>query len=450
MNALPADFVKMLMRLPGHEDLPEALVSTQSPVSVRLNPFKPTAHMFDAVSKTVPWDENGLYLDSRPNFTLNTALYDGRFYVQDASSMMVADAVKRIVERIGARPLNYLDTCAAPGGKTLGALSYLPEGSFVLANEFDSQRVNALCDNLHRWGVPGYAVSRTDARNLHRIGQLFDIVAADVPCSGEGMMRKNPTAISQWSPELINQCATLQREIIQSVWTTLRPGGYLIYSTCTFNLAENEENVRWMVEHLGAEAVDLGLNQYPGVLPGIDTDIPCVRMLPGRVDGEGQFVAVVRKPGINERFPLRNSQVSKSIALPRWLKEEFLGVSNPVGNIYAVMPDHKAIITHLQNTVGLIEPGVAVGVPKGRDLMPAHALATSLILNAEAFPVADVDYETAINYLTGNVLKLPGDIPRGFVLIAQDGRHLGWVKNIGSRANNLFPAPLRIKSRFTA
>ena len=277
------------------------------------------------------------------------------------------------------------------------------------------------------------------------IGEEFDIVAADVPCSGEGMMRKNNTAVSQWSPRLTDECARLQREIVQSVWKALRPGGYLIYSTCTFNIKENEENARWIADSLGGLTVDLGLSDFAGVVPAIGTDLYCARFLPGKIDGEGQFITVFKKPGILEENSFITSK-TKKLDFPAWLDGEFSYLTLDKGDVFAVRSSHHEFVKRLMKKINVMIPGVHFAVTKGRDLIPAQALATSVDLNMKAFPMAETDYASAMAYLRGEAIHLDGDVPKGIVLVSHGGNRLGWAKNLGNRANNLFPAGQRIRS----
>lgn len=447
MTELPLQFVEMLGSMPGHEGVAETLSGTESPTAIRVNPRKPLGIEKPSGLRRVAWEDCGVYLNDRPQFTFHTGLYDGRFYVQDPSSMIIGAALRRILAG-RTEPVNYLDACAAPGGKTTSAISILPEGSFVLANEYEGDRVLSLIDNMARWGASGYAVSRADARSLVALGPVFDVVAADVPCSGEGMMRKNTTASAQWSSRLIDECASLQRQIIESVWHTLRPGGYLIYSTCTFNTAENERNAEWIRDELGGVSVDLSLTDYPGVTAGVGTDIACARMLPGRVDGEGQFIAVFRKNGENsdDKGSSQRIREEKAPDCMDWIKGDFMPLTTKNGDVFAVPRRHYGLVRHIMSKTNVVVPGVHVASPKGRDLMPAQSLATSLDLSENAFPVAKVDYATALSFLRGEALRLDSEVPKGYVLITHNENRLGWAKNIGSRANNLFPDGLRIRS----
>lgn len=444
MPTLPDSFEKMLDTLGAFDGLAETLRTCAPETSIRLNPAKAIGR--DAVGTHVPWAAEGRYLDERPAFTFDPSMYAGRYYVQDASSMVIGQIVKRL--EVGTTPLRVLDACAAPGGKTTAILDTLPHGSFVLANEYESNRVGALVDNLERWGAPYYAVSNVDARRLGALGSVFDMVFADVPCSGEGMMRKNEVAVEQWSPRLVESCAALQRDIVAKVWYTLRPGGYLVYSTCTFNTVENEGNAIWIRDTLGAEPVDLHLTDYDGVMGSIGTDIPCARFIPGRIRGEGLFVTVYRKPEGHSDSPKRPPRRTPKKTPPcDVLVGDYNYRTDDNGTIYGVASSGADIVEALYDAhLHIVVPGVAVATPKGRDIIPAQALATSTALRDDAYPNAEVDYATAVAYLSGEALRLDASVPRGFVIITFDGAPLGFVKNIGNRANNLYPMRRRIRS----
>lgn len=450
---LPQAFIQMLATLPGYDNVADALMSTPPAVAVRFSPTKAGADIAArlAARDLVPWSDGlGLYLDTRPQFTFDPALYYGCYYVQDPSSMILGHAVRLIAARddMPKRPLRYLDACAAPGGKTGAAIDALPPGSFVMANEYDPTRIGALVENLERRGYPRYAVSRADARQLGKAGPLFDIVAIDVPCSGEGMMRKNETAVTQWSPGLIQSCAALQRQIADAVWNALAPGGYLIYSTCTFNTAENEENIDYICRTHGALPVDLHLDAFPGVLPAIG-DRPGARFAPGRIRGEGLFISVLQKPGAlaDNVLPTRNVANTRGNTLPPWLDGAFTAISGRDGALYAVADDVAPLVATLAAKTNIIVPGIHVANPKGRDLAPAHPLAAATALRRDAFATADVDYPTAIEFLHGQALTL--DAPTGYLAVTYRDLPLGFVKNLGRRANNQLPANRRIRTAAT-
>lgn len=310
-------------------------------------------------------------------------------------------ALGAVIASLGlSGPVNYLDACAAPGGKTTAAIDALPAGSFVLANEFEPARAAVLCQNLMKWGYGNVAVTLGPAQKLRKLpAGSFDVIAADVPCSGEGMMRKDPKAVEQWTPGLVESCARLQFEIVEALWPLLRPGGYLIYSTCTFAPAEDEQNVARIISELGAEP--LPLPEMEGVVNG--------HFYPHLVRGEGLYIALLRKPGDAPVASLDRRKIEKAAKVLQW----------GVGDEYEL---------------------------KGRTQIPSHALAMRADFDASQWPSVDVDRLTALHFLHRDALTLPDGTPRGQVLLTYLGRPLGWVNNLGTRANNLLPKPLRILS----
>ena len=242
---MPTDYRTFIAREIGPlaDGLVDCLEQTAPEVAVRINRRKLRAagvpddwlpEVCRAGEKVAWWPEGHL-LPERPDFTHDPALHQGLYYVQDASSMITAHVVGALSARLGGAPLLMLDACAAPGGKSTAALDALPVGSMLVANEFDFRRASILAENIQKWGCPAVAVSRGDTARFRRLPELFDIVAADVPCSGEGMMRKDAQACAQWSERLVDECAARQWEIVENLWETLVPGGFFIYSTCTFN-----------------------------------------------------------------------------------------------------------------------------------------------------------------------------------------------------------------------
>ncbi len=452
MPPLPQAFLDML----GAEDtdifsrLPAALDGEAPSVAIRLNPAKggglhPVGDLFDG---TVPWEPAGYYLSSRPAFTFDPLLHQGAYYVQDPSSMITGHIIRQLLPSLPSRPLAMLDACAAPGGKTTAALAALPEGSVMVANEFTPSRVAALAENLARWGNPNAVVTVGDLARYSSVRDAFDIVAVDAPCSGEGMMRKDADARSQWSAGLVNQCAALQREILADVWPSLRPGGYLIYSTCTFNTTEDEDNLAWLVETLGAEPVVIPLSPEWGIAGAIKGPYPAMRFIPGLVRGEGLFAAVVRKPGVLpdriERAPRRKPRkpgiFDSLLAQPG----DYETVSRSDGSgAVDLLPSSPLLPREIAS---VCRPVVTLGMIKGRDLIPDTSFALSSALRPGAYPEVDVATPAALSYLRHEALSLPEGSPRGIVLLRHAGLPLGFVKNLGNRANNLHRQSWRILS----
>lgn len=479
---LPPQFLDMLAACPAMDGLADAL-RDEPEVSVRVNRRKGIAvpHGVDCV----PWCRDGFYLGSRPRFTFDPALHQGLYYVQDASSMILSEVVRRLSQ--GMTAPRYLDACAAPGGKTTAAIDALPDDAIIVANEYVRQRAMALRENIIKWGAPNVIVTTGDTARLSRLRGQFDIIAADVPCSGEGMMRKDAEAVAQWTPALVDECAARQRGIVANLWPALRPGGYLVYSTCTFNRRENEEMVAHMADTLGAEPVDLGLcAEFDGIAPGIGTPHPCCRFMPHRLRGEGLFLAVLRKPMDADSRPFHDIHPQRTSRPPRKGKNrpDTATIKIPAGltrlltpaldwtytatpSAITAFPAHGAdLLTECRGHLDIIHAGVEVATLKGRDYLPSHSLAISTAfailttLNplkdlkditpplSNVYPTVEVDYPTAIAYLRREAINLP-DAPRGLILLSY-GRHpLGFAKNLGNRANNLYPPDWRILSTHT-
>ncbi|MDE6110225.1 MAG: hypothetical protein K2F72_08095 [Muribaculaceae bacterium] len=437
---LKPEFVESLAELgEAYADLPEAL-DGEPEVSVRVNAAKgarPTAGL-----DPVAWCPGGFYLPAREAFTFDPTLHQGLYYVQDASSMALAAVAAQVAAAEGGRPLRWLDACAAPGGKTTAIAAELPESSVLVANEFDPRRFGSLVENVAKWGDPRVACVRGDAVRFGRMAGAFDVVSADVPCSGEGMMRKDAEAAAQWSPALVADCARTQWRIVEALWQALRPGGTFIYSTCTFNRRENEEIVTRMVEEFGAEGMAVPALERPEVVRGIASPVPCYRFIPGRLRGEGLFLCVLRKPGdapVAQLRPARDERIDSNVAaaISSWLEGDYRLRTEPDGSVYALPRSAAALVPDAR--------GQHVATVKGRDILPAQAVTLSTALRSEAFHRAEVDYPTALAYLRREAVAIDG-APRGIVLLQYGGRPLGFVKNLGNRANNLYPQAWRIMS----
>ena len=449
MMTLSADFIaQMRAILPDEADaLLAAITSTEPSVAIRVNPLKAPADAAPALRR-VPWCDAGRYLAEREPFTFDVDFQSGRYYVQDASSMFIHHVLRHLVKE----PVRYLDLCAAPGGKTTTAISALPQGSMVVANEIVNARARVLCENLQKWGAPRCVVTCNAPHHFGRLSHFFDVVAADVPCSGEGMMRKDEQARRQWSPALVKQCADLQRSIIADVWDALRPGGLLIYSTCTYNTLENEQMLAWMVHEYGAEPVAVPVPEQWHIHPAIEGNLPCYRFMPHRTEGEGLFMAVLRKPEApRKEVRLKKVKATKGKSLPvpkevrcRLKDADHFDFSVVNDEVVAVPADMAPIMPAFAD-LNVMHMGVNVGAIKGKNCVPSHALALSSALNSAAFPTCEVDYLAAMSFLRGEALSLP-QAPRGYVLLTYHSQPIGFVNNLGNRANNLYPKAWRVLS----
>lgn len=423
------------------EGLEEALITSDATISVRANENK-GINIPEGVRR-VRWCSNGWYLNERKAFTFDPAMHQGLYYVQDASSMIYGDIINQLS---GGMPVCYLDACAAPGGKTTEAIDILARGSLIVANEYVYARAEVLKENLIKWGSPDIVVSRGDTARFRSLPDVFDIIVADVPCSGEGMFRKEADAVAQWSPQLVEECAERQKQIVDNLWKALNPGGYMIYSTCTFNRCENEDIVDYIVETHGAERIKIHVPEGCGILERES----CLRFLPGRVDGEGLFVAVVRKMGLSDKKTIKEHK-DKSSNNPiveyckEWINSEGYEVSKVGDTIKALPRKWNGVIKLLERELDVIYCGLELAVIKGKDVIPSHCLAMSTLMKNNVFPTVEVDYEQAIAYLRREALFIDCDL-RGYVLLQYKGKPLGFVKNIGNRANNLYPQNWRILS----
>lgn len=454
---LPAPFEHTMRCLlgDGYEAFREALLGEPA-VSIRLNRSKVSA---DVPYEPVPWATDGYYLKERPPFTFDPLFHCGGYYVQEASSMFVEQAVRQHLD--GA--CVALDLCAAPGGKSTLLRSLLPDDTVLVSNEVMRPRAQVLAENITKWGHPRCIVTSNYPADFTPLGPLFDLILVDAPCSGEGMFRKDEIAVDEWSPENVAICWQRQRDILTDIWPTLRPGGLLVYSTCTFNTEEDEENVRWMMDELGAELLPVDIAPTWGITHSLVPNVPhAYRFLPGRTRGEGFFMAVVRKKtGVDDnndvdllprkRTPSavasKRRDAAKSSAVSSWIACSGTYIYKEENNgIVAIPTDMEPLCTLLATRLRLLKAGIALAEVKGRDVIPTHELAMSTVLNPDVFPVCELSYTDALRYLHREAIVLPSDMARGFVLVTWRGLPLGFVKNIGNRANNLYPQEWRIRS----
>ena len=452
---LPQEFTTYTRALMGDElyEKLHAALDQEPPVSIRLNPFKTINGETEVynVDEGVAWSDNGYYLSGRPNFTFDPLFHAGAYYVQEASSMFVAWIVKQLIHS----PITMLDLCAAPGGKSTALRSVLPQGSLLFCNEPKTQRASILAENVQKFGHPDMVVTSNFAADYHKSGLQFDAILADVPCSGEGMFRKDVGAIAEWSETNVEHCWRLQREIIADIWPCLKPGGLLIYFICTFNEKENERNVEWIAQELGAIPDLPPIPSAWNITGSIGSELPACRFIPGVSKGEGLFLCVLRKSLEHDivheekrKRPQKSiAQINKLPEKPQWLNADLAFDTRQInGNIHAIPSEWTSLFDKASTALRIVHAGVALATPKGKELVPHPALAHSIALNTDAFCKCELDYDSAIAFLRREAITLTPETPRGYVLVTYQGMPLGFVKNIGNRANNLYPQEWRIKS----
>lgn len=468
------------------EALCRALSDTAPVTSVRINERKSPSDIVPQTSSLngVPWCSTGRYLAERPQFTFDPLFHAGTYYVQEASSMFIEQAYKAILENLESlepleslaplsildrlessiAPRRVLDLCAAPGGKSTLWRSLLPDGCLLVANEPIRQRAQVLAENLTKWGHPDVVVTSAYPEEFAPLGSFFDVIAADVPCSGEGMFRKDEQAREEWSPEAVIACAERQWQIISDVWPALKQGGYLVYSTCTFNAEEDEQMVSRICRELGAAPI-----QLPPIGEGLVASEYGVHFYPHKVKGEGFFISLLRKTseaptgrsgkkdkkGKKGSKPSGGGNVKNGAAVADWLAGSddfklFRPMSAPNGGgqegaIGAVRQSLYDDVIAVTSTVRALTAGILLAEEKGKKLIPQHALAMSTALSPTAFYRQEVDRDTALAYLRREAITLPSDCPRGYVIVTYGSLPLGFVNNLGTRANNLYPEQWRIR-----
>ena len=419
-----------------------------------------------SLGERVPWTSGTYYLAERPNFAQQPLFNAGLYYVQDPSCTYLELVWRTLYGTSAANsspqaPKRVLDLCAAPGGKSTHLADLMNERGLLVSNEVISSRAATLAENMAKWGVANSVVTNSDPSAFSKLQNLFDLILVDAPCSGEGMFRKNPDAIGEWSLNNVKLCAQRQRRILNDIWPALRQGGYLIYSTCTFNHLENADNVQYIVEELGAEVISLAPQEWEllrscGVEAVGDGKAASLgyQFLPGLARGEGQFFAILRKRAAEEAS---SGRAAAGAFAPerelRWHKEI-------KGDLLKLLPEQlvpeiKLLSKHLK----IVSSGRAVAtmlVSKrgGVALVPHADLALSLHIGTildylwdnYKFKVERVELplEQIQAFLAKEPLLLP-DAPTGYLLLTYKGAGVGFVKNLGNRCNSLLPNARRIK-----
>jgi len=409
------------------------------PVSIRINRAKWEG---GPKLRPVPWATDAYYLEQRPTFTFDPLFHAGAYYVQEAGSMFLEQAVRAC--GLAGQDCVALDLCAAPGGKSTHLLSMLGADALLVSNEVVRPRARILCDNITKWGRANVCVTGSDPALFSGLPDFFDLVVVDAPCSGEGLFRKDEDAMQHWSEEAVTHCASRQMDILQHAWATLRPGGHLIYSTCTYNREENEENVKRMLAWGGA-CVPVPLEPESGVTEVRENGVVAYRFMPHLTEAEGFFLSVMRKPGDGEAY--RPSAPKNFWNEPR-AKELQLGMPDlPLvrdgERILTITPMLRELFPAISRQVYPLQYGVEVAQMVKGQWTPSHQWAASTLFEKDAFAIIDVELAEAILYLRGNPLPATG--AKGFGVVRFKGLALGLVKGAGNRWNNLYPTPLRIR-----
>ena len=466
MNNLPEEFQKNMKEILGDEEysLLEESYLQEAVSSLRLNPLKKRSGDVTDICglfglDKIPYDENGYFFDRETLPGRKPYHNAGAYYIQDPGAMIPgALLIGHLKEKNDGdfSDMRILDLCASPGGKsTQIAMSMMGKG-ILFSNEINRTRAEVLSENIERCGISNAVVLNEPSDRLaDRFENYFDAVIVDAPCSGEGMFRKDPEAVKQWSPENVATCVERQRGILENAYRMLKPGGSMVYSTCTFERSENEDRVLELInDHpdIRVENIDGFKKLVPGVSDGLEGCGDAMRMWPMHFKGEGQFAVLLTKDGISERgIPFGGYENSSA---PKNMKplEEFLGTSlnketasfikeakkrfAMFGDNLYLMPEGTPSLSGLK----VLRCGLHLGSFKKDRFEPAHALALALG-NADASLVKEVTEEEAQSFVKGMTLEGEGN---GWCLVSLDGYSVGWGKASGGRIKNHYPKGLRV------
>ena len=416
--------------------------------SIRLNPFKTNLdHDVKTIHRQVPWTKYGFYLSERPSFTFDPLFHAGCYYVQEASSMFLEQALKQTVDL--SKPIKVLDLCAAPGGKSTHIQSLISKDSLLVSNEVIKSRANILKDNIIKWGSENVVVTNNDPKDFARLENYFDVIVIDAPCSGSGLFRRDEEAMDEWSLNNVALCSQRQQRILADVWPSLKKDGILIYSTCSYSKEEDEDILDWIAKQFAVSSLPLTVDESWNISPGKSSDgCPGYRFWPYKVKGEGFFIGCFQKKEGGDEFSFRIKNkaerlTNKEVALvQKWMAETDRGLFKHHNEVYSLPASLQEEINVLISALRVLYSGVVIGELFNDKLVPAHSLALSKLVSKQ-LPGIELTKEDAIRYLQKK------DFPvhtkeQGWNLIKFEGHNLGWVKVLSNRINNYYPKELRI------
>lgn len=425
---LPKEFTERIVSQFGHSsDIFLRALNNEPVTSVRFHPLKYTPEMNGT---SVDWESLGLFLDERPVFTLDPYFHAGHYYVQEASSMFLGSVLKQI--HLPEHPI-VLDSCAAPGGKSTQLLSYLNGKGVLIANEILKNRAQIAADNLSKWGYLNFVVTSASTAQYRSVGPEFDLIVTDAPCSGEGLFRRDKKAMEEWSFANAAMCSSRQADILDDLWPLIKPGGYLIYSTCTFNPDENELQIQRLLKESDAELVPLEISSHQIEQPLSGT----AAFYPHKTRGEGFFIAAVRKRGESVESTANNNETASDYFT---CPHAILPFEN---KRLALSPVAMDWMKRYGKVFHIIKSGLTVGEETRKGFVPHHDLSYSPFFNTDLYPTRELEHSNALRYLKGESLRGIG--AKGYHLITHQNAQLGWVKEIGHRTNNAYPKHLRIR-----
>lgn len=409
-----------------------------SPVSVRIHPLKGREQFIN--EEKVAWSSYGRYLSQRPLFTLDPCFHAGCYYVQEAGSMLVEELTAEIRAKMKAPVV--LDLCAAPGGKSTHLLSLLHEDSVLVCNEPIPARNKTLRHNLAKWGYANIIVTQNEAAAIAQSAAKFDLILVDAPCSGEGLFRKDPESLTEWSTRQVEICAVRQKKILDEIIPALKPGGFLLYSTCTYEPAENDKQIEYLLHQYPF------LNITPTAPEGIIETQFGWQAYPHRVRAEGFYCCLLQLQS-DFRLPEKKEQKDKkeknknAFDKYKWLNEaDKFEIFTQGDYLNAAQPSVLALTSALSGSCYLRQSGIPLGQMKGKDFIPSPELGLSLHLNGN-LPQLPLTYNEALHFLKCEPVRTHKD-EDGWYILTYDNHPLGWAKKIKQRWNNYFPKDWRI------
>ena len=456
---LPSSLIHSLQAVKGFDEAAFRQVheSGEQITSIRINPNKAVNgewSMANGQLERIPWCKDGYYLPQRPSFTLDPLFHAGAYYVQEASSMFLEEVLKQTVDL--NQPLRILDLCAAPGGKSTLIQSLISTDSLLISNEVIKARVNVLSENITKWGAANVIVTNNDPGDFKRLQGYFDIIVVDAPCSGSGLFRKDPSAIEEWSENNVQLCSQRQQRILADILPSLKEGGLLIYSTCSYSEEEDEAIADWLVDDCHLSSVNLQLNKAWNIIETKSAKQQAYgyRFYPDKIKGEGFFIATFKK---NQTTPVPQARMkqnkhtekipSATIDIIRpWLKQaDDLFYFKQNDELIAMPLAFEKDLSIIQSVLYIKKAGVKLGTVIRTELIPHHELAVSLIISKQVRTI-NVDEQTALQYLRRSNMALP-QTQHGWALLQFQQLPIGWVKVLPNRVNNYYPAEWRILNK---
>ena len=454
---LPSSLINALQAVKGFDEAAFKQVheSGEQVTSIRLNPLKATQQLTpNNPLEKVPWSTNGYYLPQRPSFTLDPLFHAGAYYVQEASSMFLEQVLKQSVDL--SQPLKILDLCAAPGGKSTLIQSLISAKSLLVSNEVIRTRVNVLSENITKWGAANVIVTNNDPKDFQRLQNYFDVIVVDAPCSGSGLFRKDPAAIEEWSENNVQLCSQRQQRILTDILPSLKEGGVIIYSTCSYSTEEDETIADWLVAGCHLSPVSFQLKKDWNIIETTSSQHNAYgyRFYPDKLKGEGFFIAAFKKQQTGEVVRSTAKVKSGSEKISAATIEMIRPYLIPTGDYFFFKQNEEIIALPLafekelpiiQSALYIKKAGVRLGTMIRNELIPDHELAVSTIINPLVKTI-DVDITTALQYLRRVEIKLP-ETSNGWALLRYGQLPIGWVKILPRRVNNYYPKDWRILNK---